>query len=179
MTVAVQRLNEGVRAALVAHFLALPMKNRCLRFATSLAPRVIAAYVNGIDFGRDAVFGVYDDQSTLVGVAHLAFEDDLAELGLSVLPAHRARGVGGALLNRAVAHVRDRCIPRLFMHCLSGNAPIMRIEQGLGMDIVEGTGGADTHLKLPPTSPASIAVEADEPVGRFAATAATTHSLLT
>lgn len=63
MTVAVQRLNEGVRAALVAHFLALPMKNRCLRFATSLAPRVIAAYVNGIDFGRDAVFGVHDDQT--------------------------------------------------------------------------------------------------------------------
>jgi GNAT superfamily N-acetyltransferase len=138
MTVAVQRLNEGVRAALVAHFLALPMKNRCLRFATLLAPRVIAAYVDGIDFGRDAVFGVHDEQSALVGVAHVAFEDDLAELGLSVLPAHRSRGVGGALFNRAVAHVRDRCIPRLFMHCLSGNAPIMRIEQRFGMDIVEG-----------------------------------------
>jgi GNAT superfamily N-acetyltransferase len=164
MTVAVQRLNEGVRAALVAHFLALPMKNRCLRFATSLAPRVIAAYVNGINFGRDAVFGVHDDQSALVGVAHVAFEDDLAELGLSVLPAHRARGVGGALLNRAVAHVRDRRIPRLLMHCLSGNAPIMRIEQRFGMDIGAGAGEADAHLKLPPASLASIAVEADEPV---------------
>jgi GNAT superfamily N-acetyltransferase len=164
MTAAVQRLNEGVRATLVEHFLALPMKNRCLRFATSLAPRVIATYVDGIDFGRDAVFGVHDDHSALVGVAHVAFEDDLAELGLSVLPAHRGRGVGGALFNRAVAHVRDRCIPRLFLHCLSGNAPIMRIEQRFGMAIVEGAGGTDAHLKLPPASLASIAVEADEPV---------------
>ena len=163
MTVAVQRLNEGVRATLVAHFLALPMKNRCLRFATSLAPRVIAAYVDGIDFGRDAVFGVHDDQSTLVGVAHVAFEDDLAELGLSVLPAHCSRGVGGALLNRVVAHVRNRCIPRLFMVFRSENAPIVRIAQRFGMRVVAGGGEARAHLKLQPASLSSIAVEADDP----------------
>jgi GNAT superfamily N-acetyltransferase len=159
MAVAIQRLSDGVRATLVAHFLALPMKDRCLRFGASLAPRVIAAYVDGIDFDRDAVFGVHDDRLALVGVAHVAFEDDLAEVGLSVLPVHRGRGVGAALFERAAAHARNRCIPRLFMHFLLGNAPIMRIAQRFRMDIVTGAGDADAHLELPPASLASIVGE--------------------
>ena len=115
MSFAIQRLNEGIRATLVAHFLALPVKDRCLRFGTALAPAVIAAYVDGIDFVRGAVFGVHDDRLALVGVAHMAIEDDLAEVALSVLPMHRGRGLGSALFKRAVAHARKRCIPRLFM----------------------------------------------------------------
>jgi len=81
MTFAIHRLGDGARPTVTAHFLALPMKDRRLRFGTSLAPRVIAAYVDGIDFDRDAVFGVHDDQLVLVGVAHVAFEDGQAELG--------------------------------------------------------------------------------------------------
>jgi GNAT superfamily N-acetyltransferase len=160
MTFAIQRLNEGVRASLVAHFLALPMRDRSMRFGAMLAPTVIATYVDGIDFDRDAVFGLHDNRLALVGVAHVAFIDDLAEVGLSVLPAHRRRGIGGALFKRAIAHARSRRIPRLFMQFLSANAPIMRIAQRFGMNIVIGAGGsADAHLKLPPASPATIAGE--------------------
>ncbi len=160
MTVAIHRLGDGARATLTAHFLALPMKDRRLRFGTSLAPRVIAAYVDGIDFDRDAVFGVHDDRLVLVGVAHVAFEDGQAELGLSVLPAHRGLGLGVALFKRALTHARNRCMPRLFMHYVSGNAPIMRIARRFGMDIVAaGAGATDAHLDLPPASPASVAGE--------------------
>ncbi len=159
MTVAVQRLNESIRATLVTHFLALPMKDRSLRFGAALAPGIIAAYVDGIDFDRDAVFGVHDDRLALVGVAHVAIEDGLAELGLSVLPAHRGRGIGGALFKRTVAHARNRYVPRLLMHCLSGNEPIMRMAQKFRMNIVAGPGDADAYIKLPPASLPSIAGE--------------------
>jgi hypothetical protein len=50
------------------------------------------------------------------------------------------------------------------MHFLSGNAPIMRIAQRFGMDIVAGGGNADAHLELQPTSLAPIAVVFDEAV---------------
>jgi len=159
MTFAVERLNEGVRATIMAHFLALPMNDRRLRFGTALAPGAIAAYVDRIDFDHGGVFGVHDDRLDLVGVAHVAFEDDLAELGLSVLPAHRGRGVGGALFERAVAYARNRCIPRLFMHFLSENAPIVRIARRFHMHIVTRAGEADAHLNLPPASLTSIAGE--------------------
>jgi RimJ/RimL family protein N-acetyltransferase len=89
----------------------------------------------------------------------VAFGDDLAELGLSVLPAHRGRGIGGALFERAAAHARNRFIPRLFMHCLKENAPIMRLARRFSMDIVTDLGDADAHLALPPASPASITGE--------------------
>jgi GNAT superfamily N-acetyltransferase len=159
MNVAVQRLDASARAPLVMHFLALPAKDRRRRFGSSLAPEGIAAYVDKIDFERDAVFAVHDDRLVLVGVAHVAFGDDLAELGLSVLPAHRGHGIGGALFERAAAHARNRFIPRLFMHCLEENAPIMHIARRFGMDVVTSIGDADAHLELPPASPASIAGE--------------------
>lgn len=159
MTVAVQRLNESIRSTLVTHFLALPMKDRSLRFGAALAPGIIAAYVDGIDFDRDTVFGVHDDRLALVGVAHVAIEDGLAELGLSVLPAHRGRGIGGALFKRTVVHARNRYVPRLLMHCLSGNEPIMRMAQKFRMNIVAGIGDADAYINLPPASLPSIAGE--------------------
>jgi GNAT superfamily N-acetyltransferase len=159
MTVTVQRLNEGTRAALAEHFLALPTEDRRLRFGASLGPEGVASYVDGIDFDRDAVFGVHDDRLAIVGVAHVGFGDDSAELGLSVLPAHRGRGVGSALFERGAAHARNRFMSTLFMHCLKENAPIMRIAQRFGMHIVTEAGDADAHLELPPASPASITGE--------------------
>ena len=65
------------------NLLALPMKYWCPRFGTSLRPKVIAAYVDRIDFGHGAVFGVHGHRRVLVGAVHVAFEGDLAELGLS------------------------------------------------------------------------------------------------
>jgi hypothetical protein len=152
MTFAIRRLKEGARGTLMTHFLALPLRDRYLRFGTWLAPQVIAAYVDGIDFTHDAVFGLHDERLALVGLAHLACKDDVAELGLSVLPAHRRRGVGGALFRRAVAHAHFRCMPRLLMHFLSKNAPIMSIARRFRMDIVTVAGESRAHLELPPAS---------------------------
>jgi GNAT superfamily N-acetyltransferase len=154
MTFAIRRLKEGVRATLIAHFRALPISDLWQRFGTWLAPELIAAYVDGIDFTRDAVFGLHDDHLVLVGLAHLACEDDAAEVGLSVLPAHRGRGVGSALFRRAVAHAHFRCIPKLLMQFLPGNAPILRIARRFGMDIVTVAGESSARLELPLASSA-------------------------
>jgi GNAT superfamily N-acetyltransferase len=159
MSIPVQRRNDGARAALAAHFHALPAEDRRLRFGSSLSTEGIIAYCDGIDFRRDAVFGVHDDRLALVGVAHAAFGEDFAELGLSVLPAHRGRGLGSALFERAAAHARNRLVPRLFMHCLAQNVAIMRIARKFGMAIVTDAGDADAHVELSPASAASIAGE--------------------
>jgi GNAT superfamily N-acetyltransferase len=159
MTGAVQRLNEGARAMLTAHFLALPADDRRLRFGASLSADAIAGYVDRIDFDRDTVFGVFDDDLTLIGVAHTAFAEDCAELGISVLPTHRSRGVGSALFARAAERARNRSISNLLMHCLSENAAIMHIARKSGMRIVAAAGDVDAHLALSPASPASITGE--------------------
>ena len=107
-TGAVQRLNEGARTNLTAHFLALPPEDRRLRFGAPLSAEAVAHYVDGIDFARDAVFGVVDEDLTLVGVAHVAFTDDFAELGISVLPWWRSRGVSPDPAFRGLRKTRTR-----------------------------------------------------------------------
>lgn len=159
MSVYVQRLSEGVRPQLQEHFLRLPAEDLRLRFGTVFGPSAIAHYVESIDFDQDAVLGVYDDALRLVGVVHVAFSGDSAELGLSILPDHRGRGVGSALFARAADHARNRFVTRLYMHCLSENAAIMHIAKKSGMNICVDTGEADAFLKLPPADPASLTGE--------------------
>jgi len=157
----VERLNDRMRPSLVAHFLALPLKDRSLRFGSAVAPTLIAAYVDRIDFERDLVFGVRDERLAPVGVGHLAIEGDLAELALSVLPANRRRGIGSELFKRAVSEARARRIPSVCMNCLSGNTPVMRIAQRYGMDLITSEGDAAAHLKLQSLPPAHTAVRTE------------------
>jgi GNAT superfamily N-acetyltransferase len=160
MVCVVECVTDDMRASLVAHFFALPLKDRSLRFGSAIAPTRIAAYVDRIDFSRDAVFGVKDGWQALIAVAHMAIEENRVELALSVLPSYRACGIGSSLFARALAHARNRRIAQLFMHCRVGNAPIMRIAQRFGMDIVAAGGDADAYLQLEFAYPERVRVEA-------------------
>jgi RimJ/RimL family protein N-acetyltransferase len=149
---AIERLNESARASLAAHFLELPARDRYLRFATSVTPEIIARYVDGIDFERDAVFAVRpapvgdEGRAELAGVVHTAFPDDVAELGISVLPKYRGHGLASALAERAIAYARSRGMRALAMQLLPENAPMLRIARKLGMTIVDR--GAELFARL-------------------------------
>ncbi len=157
VNIVTKELSRLQRDALADHFLALNPEDRRLRFGVGLSDHGVRDYVARIDFGRDAVFGVFDEEMRLVGVGHLARGDEFAELGVSVLPTHRGRGMGGALLARAHTHARNWGVPSLFMHCLSENSAMMHLARKQGMHIVAERGEADAYLELPPGDPASIA----------------------
>src|SRR5947207_126291 len=155
----VQRVGSSAREPFLAHLVALPSEDVRLRFGSPLGAPAMAAYVDRIDFERDAVFAVYDDNLVIVGAAHVGFFEDAAELGVSVLPSHRGRGIGTALVARASEHARNRRTMRLYMHCLAENAAMLTIARRTGMSIVVSAGEADAHLALPPASPASVTRE--------------------
>lgn len=136
-------------AAYEQHLLALDAEDRRLRFGAPIGDGVIRRYAAGIDFERDALFGIFDDGLELVGAAHLARGEDHAELGVSVLGGYRKRGFGGALLERAALHARNWRRRKLFMHCLKENETMMHLARKQGMDIVTDGGEADAWLKLP------------------------------
>jgi len=150
MDIHVRALSRIDLASLEAHFVALEAEDRRLRFGVPLSDDAVRAYVARIDFERDAVFGVYDDELHLIGAAHVARSEAHAELGVSVLPAHRGRGVGSALLARAHMRARNWGVGALFMHCLAENGAMMRLARGQQMAIVVELGEADAWLKLPP-----------------------------
>jgi GNAT superfamily N-acetyltransferase len=159
VNIVTNELSRLQREALEKHFLALGAEDRRLRFGVALSDHGVSDYVARIDFERDAVFGVYDDDMSLAGVGHLARGEGFAELGVSVLPAHRGKGLGGALLARTHMHARNWGVPSLFMHCLSENGAMMHLARKQGMRIVAERGEADAYLELPPGDVASIATE--------------------
>jgi len=146
---AIERMHADARAPLLAHFLALSTADRRLRFGRPIAESVIASYVDGIDFARDTVLGVRDDRSQVIGVAHMAFDGDSAEVGLSVLPGYRKRGIASALFGSAVA--RARCYVRgITMLFPAINAPILRIAKRFGMAVRFSSGDAEARLDVRP-----------------------------
>ena len=156
-TIPVQRLGAIAASQYQGHLLALPPGDARLRFGSAIAAEAITKYVQGIDFDTDQVFGVYADGMTLVGAAHLAFSgEETAELGVSVLPDQRGRGVGVALVARAAEHARNRRVRQLFMHCLAENAVMIHIARRAGMDVVIDVGDADAHVALPPADSRSM-----------------------
>lgn len=157
MNIVTKELSRLQRDLLLEHFLALYAEDRRLRFGVCLSDQAVSDYVARIDFGRDAVFGVFDDDMRLAGAGHLARGDGFAELGVSVLPAHRGRGMGGALLARTHVHARNWGVPTLFMHCLAENGAIMHLARKQGMRIAAERGEADAYLELLPGDAASIA----------------------
>jgi hypothetical protein len=146
------------RDALHKHFAGLSHQDLRMRFGRSPDPNWLRLYVEGIDYGRDAVLGVREG-GALVGVAHVALFDGAAELGLSVLPSHRRRGIASALFDRGALHARNRGVVELFIHCLSENQAMRRIARKAGMRVlVEGV-DADAWIELPPPTPFTLGQE--------------------
>jgi GNAT superfamily N-acetyltransferase len=146
-----ERLHESDRAGLARHYLALDGDDRRLRFGVQVTDEFIGAYVDGVDFERDVVFGVCSGAGhQWLGVGHLVLNGEDAELGLSVLPEARGKGLGAAIFRFAVAHAARRGVRRLFMHFLTRNKAVLAIARGARMDIESEAGESDAHLVVPP-----------------------------
>jgi RimJ/RimL family protein N-acetyltransferase len=164
--VPVRELHARYRQEILNHLLQLNDEDRRLRFGTQTPDEVIHHYVEGIDFDKDAVFGVFDLDLKLIGVAHLAYlpiikgQARAAEFGVSVLPEGRAQGLGTALLQRSAVHSSNTRIETLYVHCLVNNKAMMHLAQKAGMSVEYAYGDADAYLKLPPANPATIVEEA-------------------
>jgi RimJ/RimL family protein N-acetyltransferase len=164
--VPVRELHAGYREDILNHLLQLNDEDRRLRFGTQTPDEVIRHYVEHLDFNKDAIFGVFDLDLKLIGMAHLAYlpehkgQPRAAEFGVSVLPEGRSQGLGTALLQRSAVHSRNARIETLYVHCLANNKAMMHLAQKAGMTVEYAYGDADACLKLSPASPATIVEEA-------------------
>ena len=133
--------------------------DRRLRFGASLSDDAVRMLEERIDFGRDEIFGIAGDDLRLEAVVHVAFYPDKAELGLSVLPHARGRGLGNALFARAVMHLVNRGVREVFVHCLAENGAMLHLARRNGMRVVHDGGETDARLALPRATAGSILAE--------------------
>ncbi|HSI52425.1 MAG: GNAT family N-acetyltransferase [Ramlibacter sp.] len=157
VVVPIRSIGPSHRERIATHLLALDEHDRYLRFGYSATDEQIQRYVEGLDFERDDIFGIYNRKLELIAMAHLAFSVDpehlgCAEFGVSVLKKARGRGYGGRLFERACIHARNEGVELLFIHALSENTAMIKIARNAGATVERLGSETDAHLRLPPAT---------------------------
>ena len=157
VVVPIRSLGPSHRERIAIHLLALDEHDRYLRFGYAANDEQIRRYVQGLNFDRDEIFGIYNRKLELLAMAHLAFSDDpahlsCAEFGVSVSKKARGRRYGSRLFERAVMHARNEGVDMLFIHALSENTAMLKIARNSGAVLERAGSETDAHLRLPPAT---------------------------
>lgn len=155
--VPIRSLGANHRARIARHLMALEPQDRYLRFGFSANDEQIQRYVDGLNFERDEIFGIYNRRLELIAMAHLAFSTDAtldacAEFGVSVLKEARGRGYGARLFDRAAMHARNEGVSRMFIHALSENTAMLKIARHAGAIVERDGSESEAHLHLLPAT---------------------------
>ena len=152
--VPIRALAPRHKARILVHLLALSPEDRYLRFGYPATDEHIQRYVDGLNFVRDEIFGIFNRRLQLVAMAHLAFSVDpkwstCAEFGVSVASSQRGRGMGGKLFERAVTYARNQGVHMFFIHALSENAAMLKIARNAGARVERDGSESEAYLSLP------------------------------
>ncbi|NML46941.1 GNAT family N-acetyltransferase [Ramlibacter sp. G-1-2-2] len=155
--VPIRALGAGHRERIAQHLLDLEPDDRYLRFGYAATDEQIRRYVDGLDFERDEVFGIFNRKLELIAIAHLAFIPDPdgapgAEFGVSVAKKARGRGYGARLFDRAVMNARNEGVELMFIHALSENTAMIKIARNAGATIERAGSETEAYLRLPPAT---------------------------
>lgn len=153
----IRSLGPGHRERITNHLLALDEHDRYLRFGYAANDEQIRRYVDGLNFERDEIFGVYNRKLELIAMVHLAFSTSAqckscAEFGVSVLTPARGRGFGARLFDRAMMHARNEGVDLIFIHALSENTAMLKIARNAGATVERDGFESEAHLRLPPAT---------------------------
>lgn len=154
-TVPIRAVQPSHHNKILKHLKALRPEDRYLRFGYAAADEQIEHYVQGLDFERDSLFGIYNRRLDLIAMAHLSYSINpdcasCAEFGVSVAHASRGRGYGTQLFDRAITHARNEGVRMLFVHALSENTAMIKIAKRSGAKIEREGSDSEAHLLLPP-----------------------------
>ncbi len=156
------------------HLLRLDAADRRMRFGHALGDRGIETFVRHINWLQDRVCVAVDDGGAVIGAVHLSrLDDGAAELAFSVEAAHRGRGVGQALADRAILAARNGGYRRVHIFCLAENIAMRRLAARCGMRLACEATDCEGCQRLEPATPMSWLSEViGEVAGLAAATAA-------
>ena len=142
------------------HLRELPSEDLRLRFGYAVTDEALRLYVRKLHFSRDALFGIVDEAAVLLALGHLGFDKSVssktAELGISVLPHARRRGLGLRLLQRSAVHARNRGAMRLLMTYMPENDALKHLAQKAGMHLIPDADEPRATLSLDPPTAATL-----------------------
>lgn len=157
VVIPIRSIGPSHRQRIASHLLALDPSDRYLRFGYASTDEQIQGYVDGLDFDRDDIFGIFNRKLELIAMAHLALSTaaehrSCAEFGVSVLAKARGRGFGSRLFQRAVIHARNEGVDLLFIHALSENTAMIKIARSGGATLERIGAETEAFVRLPPAT---------------------------
>ncbi len=152
-TVRFRRLDARDRAARLAHIDRLGAEARRTRFLGTGPPVPLPE-------PRLAVGAFVGAALVGLGELYVLSDRNAAELALSVEPACQNLGIGRRLLDRLLAHARNRLFRDVRMLCAEDNAAVIALVRPIAARILRDPPEARAILPLLPPSPATLALEA-------------------
>lgn len=146
----IRRLWPVERRLFTAHLLRLDAEDRLLRFQGYMSDEAVDAYVESLDWFGGVVIA-YFVEGEMRAAAHLSWTRGLVrtgEIGLSVEAPFRRRGVGTALLRRAMTVARNRFVSDVELLCMPENTAMRRVAAHLGLKWKIASGQAETAARL-------------------------------
>lgn len=146
-----RKLTSFQKEKLCQHLKSLQGQDRRLRFGTVVNDEYIEKYVNESFNTNSKWFGVEVD-GRIRAACHASIFNGEAELGCSVDEEYRGNKIAQAMFERAVTWLRTKGIKKVFMHCLTENAPMRHIAKKNDMVVVSEQGETDASVEIdPPT----------------------------
>jgi GNAT superfamily N-acetyltransferase len=148
-------MDERHKDKILTHLLQLSAQDRVLRFGYPATDEQIGRYVQGMNFQRDHIYGIFNVALRIEALAHLSIEQrkdgaTLGEFGVSVRQKSRGKGLGNRLFERAMVHARHEGVSIFYIHALSENAPMLAIAKHHGATLERDGSETEAYLRLPP-----------------------------
>ena len=136
------------RALLERHFAALGAEDLRRRFCYTISPEGVAAWLDSAALTGVSSYGIFNPALELIAVGQFGASVGELDVGLSVLPPYRRKGLAAALLYRAASFARTRGLRAIVVHCLADNSPMLLLARRIGMTVAISQGEADGRLQL-------------------------------
>lgn len=138
----IKRLNNSHREKVLEHFKRLDSESIRSRFCSFMNESAIELYVNKINFYKNGIFGIFDDNLNIIGVGECVIEEtNKAEVAFCVEPKYQNQGLGGKLLERIVRFAKAREKTHLEMLCLKSNQKSQYLAKKFGLKVKHSMDG--------------------------------------
>lgn len=158
----IRTIRPWERARLREHLLRLEPEGRRMRFHVPIKDSAIERFVDRLSWWRSINVGYFED-GALRGSAQLVWSDDPwrdgVEFAIAVEPAWRGRGIGSALMDRALILARNRGLEKLTMTCLRENEAMRALARHFEARLTFEANEVEGRLRLPWPSQATLAQE--------------------
>lgn len=141
------------------HLLRLSKADRRARFMGGMSEDAVRQHVARIDWNQ-AILLVAFVGGELRGAVELRFDNDRAELAISIEDGWQNQGLGGVMVRRAMTMARNRGIRGIELHCMGDNHRMLRIAGRLSALVQFDCGDVRCDFRLPPADAISLTAEA-------------------